>query len=375
MKITRVVLQQFRNLEQVELAPSEGVNILLGKNAQGKTNILEGMFAVAAGGSFRVSNERALVQKGKDFARAEVDFTDGRGEVKRGEMIWVMEGGFVRKTGKLNGAAAQRTTIVGQMPVVLFSPEDIDLIRLSPQKRRKFMDLLIARFDMEYGQDISDYWKILRQRNQLLLMIKQGRSEEGELDVWDEKLSEAGSRIVVKRQKVMEEVGSLANKHYHEWFGELGDELKISYVPNLNFVTPKMYMAGLGGARQIDIARANTAKGIHRDDLMFILNGSDMRVAASRGEFRSAVMALKLAEAEILKNKVGEPPVYLLDDIFSELDEERRSKLAGVLKNEQVFITTSSETVEKLFDSPAVFVVEGGRVVSSIPVFPSVIPA
>ncbi len=362
MRITRIQLQQFRNLEQVELAPSEGVNVLLGKNAQGKTNILEGIFAVAAGGSFRVSNERVLVQKGKDFARAEVDFSDGRGETKKGEMIWMMEGGFVRKTGKLNGAAAQRAAMVGQMPVVLFSPEDIDLIRLSPQKRRRFVDLLIARFDMEYGQDISDYWKILRQRNQLLLMVKQGRSEEAELDVWDEKLSETGSRIVAKRQKVMEEVGGLANKYYHEWFGELGDELKISYVPNLNFVTPKMYMAGLGGARQIDIARANTTKGIHRDDLMFILNGSDMRAAASRGEFRSAVMALKLAEAEILKSKVGESPVYLLDDIFSELDEERRKKLADALKDEQVFITTSNETVGGLFENPAVFEVEKGRV-------------
>ncbi len=362
MRIIRIQLQQFRNLERVELAPSGGVNILLGKNAQGKTNILEGLFAVAAGGSFRVSNERVLVEKGKDFARVEVDFVDGRGEAKKGEMIWRVEGGFVRKTRKLNGVVAQRAVMVGQMPVVLFSPEDIDLIRLSPQKRRKFMDLLIARFDMEYGQDISDYWKILRQRNQLLLMIKQGRSEEAELDIWDEKLSETGSRIVVKRQKVMEEVGVLTKKYYHEWFGELGDELKISYVPNLNFVTPTMYMAGLAGSRQIDIARANTTKGIHRDDVMFILNGNDMRTAASRGEFRSAVMALKLAEAEILKSKVGELPVYLLDDIFSELDEERRKKLADALKNEQVFITTSNEMVEKLFDGPQVFQVESGKI-------------
>lgn len=343
------------------MVPSEGVNVLLGKNAQGKTNILEGIFAVAAGGSFRVSNERVLVQKGKDFARAEVEFSDGRGEAKRGEVIWTAENGFVRKTAKLNGTAAQRAAIIRQMPVVLFSPEDIDLIRLSPQKRRKFLDLLIARFDMEYGQDIADYWKILRQRNQLLLMIKQGRSEEAELDVWDEKLGEAGSRIVVKRQKVTEEVGELANKYYHEWFGGLGDELKISYAPNLNFVTPKMYLAGLRGARQIDVARANTTKGIHRDDLLFILNESDMRVVASRGEFRSAIMALKLVEAEILKNKVGEPPVYLLDDIFSELDEERRKKLAGVLKNGQVLITTSNEAVASLFDGPKVWEVQEGR--------------
>jgi DNA replication and repair protein RecF len=156
MKIIRAQFQQFRNLAQIELAPISGANILVGKNAQGKTNILEGMFAVAAGGSFRVSNERALINRGQEFARVELDF-EAAGETKKGEMIWLMEGGFAKKTTKLNGVVVQRAEIVRQMPVVLFSPEDIDLIRLSPQKRRKFLDLLIARFDLGYGQDLLDF--------------------------------------------------------------------------------------------------------------------------------------------------------------------------------------------------------------------------
>ena len=362
MKIIRAQFQQFRNLEQVELVPSWGVNILLGRNAQGKTNVLEAMFAVAAGGSFRVSNERVLVQQGRDFARVELDFENGRGDAKKAEVIWILEDGFARKTVKLNGVVVQRSDVIRQMPVVLFSPEDIDLIRLSPQKRRKFLDLLITRFDMEYSQDLLDYWKVLRQRNQLLLMIKQGRSGEGELEIWDEKMSELGSRIVAKRQKVAEEVSRLTNEYYHEWFGELGDMLKISYAPSLNFTTPKIYGAGLAGARQIDIARTNTTRGIHRDDVLLVLNGNDMRMSASRGEFRSAVIALKLAEGEILKSKLGEAPVYLLDDIFSELDNNRKRRLVQALVGAQVFVTANNDKIGELFERPEVLEVEQGRV-------------
>lgn len=362
MRITKIQFQQFRNLEAVTLAPALGTNIFLGQNAQGKTNLLEGIYAVASGGSFRVNNERALVKRGMEYARVELEFEVKDG-AKKAEMIWLMENGYVKKTTKLDGVAVGRNEILRQLPAVLFSPEDIDLIRLSPQKRRKFLDLLIARFDLQYGQDLLDYWKILRQRNQLLLLIKQGRSPGEELEVWDEKMSELGARIVEKRKQAADEIGRLASQYYHNWFGET-DMLKISYLPNLNFETPKMYGAGLAGARPIDIVRANTTKGIHRDDLLFTLNGNDMRTAASRGEFRSAVMALKLAEAEILKTKLQEDPVYLLDDIFSELDESRQQKLAEALKSSQVFVTTNNLRVAGLFDEAKVWRVERGLVLT-----------
>lgn len=365
MIISKVQFQQFRNLEQFAWSPSEGTNILLGRNAQGKTNILEGIFAVGAGGSFRVSNERVLITRGQEFARAGFGFEVG-GETKTAEVVWEAVNGIVRKTTKLNGVEVLRTEVIRQIPMVLFSPEDIDLIRLSPQKRRKFLDLLIARFDLGYGQDLIDFWKVLRQRNQLLLMIKQGRSHEDELLVWDEKMSELGARIVAKRKLVMEEVGRLANQYYHEWFGESGDVLNLVYVPNLNFPTPVMYGAGLAGARSMDIARANTTKGIHRDDISFLLNGNDMRTSASRGEFRSAVMALKLAEGEMLKQRLGEEPVYLLDDIFSELDHERQGKLAKALVGVQCFVSTNDKSLIKLFENPAVVVISDGRAVEEV---------
>jgi len=365
VRITRIQLQQFRNLEQVDVAPGAEGNILVGKNAQGKTNILEGLFAVFSGGSFRVSNERVLLRAGSDHARAEVE-VEMAGENKRVEMVGRMEGGFARKVAKLNGVAVQQMEILRQVPVVLFAPEDIDLIRLSPQKRRRFLDLLIARFDRGYGQDLIDYWKVLRQRNQLLLMVKQGRSSESELEVWDEKMSELGARIVMKRKEVMGEIGRLANQYYYEWFGEAGDVLQLAYTPNLNFETPKMYGAGLMGARSFDIARANTSKGVHRDDVLFLLNKNDMRTSASRGEFRSAVMALKLAEGEILKNKLQDEPVYLLDDIFSELDDERQAKLARALSGVQSFVTTNNKEVAELFERSAVWRVEAGSIGSSV---------
>lgn len=359
MRVKRIKFQNFRNLGQVELVPGGETNILLGRNAQGKTNILEGIFAVMSGGSFRVSNERVLVQQGQEFARVELGFENGG--AKAAEMVWMMEGGFARKTTKLNGVVVQRNEIIRQIPAVLFSPEDIDLIRLSPQKRRKFLDLLIARFDLEYGQDLTDFWKVLRQRNQLLLMIKQGRSPESDLEVWDEKMSELGARIVSKRKQAAEELGALAAQYYHEWFGASGDVLKISYIPSLNFETSKMYVAGLGGARSLDVVRANTTKGIHRDDVLFVLNGSDMRTSASRGEFRSAVMALKLAEGELLKKKLNDVPIYLLDDIFSELDEERQVKLAQAMGGVQSFITTNDRRVEGMFAGAQIWEIEQGQ--------------
>jgi len=366
MRIAKAKLQQFRNLEQVELACSDGVNIFMGPNAQGKTNLLEAMFAVSAGGSFRVSDERALLQKGKEFARVELELVNDAGMAKNAEMVWLFENGMLRKVAKINGAATPRGELVRLLPAVLFSPEDIDLLRLSPQKRRKFIDLLLARLDAEYQQDLVDYFKMLRQRNQLLLMVKQGRSPENELDVWDEKISEVGCRIVNKRKQFIEKVGEATAEYYRKWFDGAGSTLKLVYMPSINFADPRNYAAVLTAHRQMDIVRTVTSKGIHRDDLIFMLNGADMRYMASRGEFRSMVLSLKFAEGRILQEKLGEKPIYFLDDIFSELDASRRRVVAGAIREHQAFITTNDERVMRLFEQPIVWEVKQGSVSSSV---------
>jgi len=366
MRIVKAQLQQFRNLEQVELSPDDGVNVFVGPNAQGKTNLLEAMFAVSAGGSFRVSNEQALLQKGKEFARVELELANDAGMAKNAEMVWLFENGILRKVAKINGNATPRGELIRLLPAVLFSPEDIDLLRLSPQKRRKFIDLLLARLDAEYQQDLVDYFKMLRQRNQLLLMVKQGRSPENELDVWDEKISEVGSRIVGKRKQFIEKVGEATAEYYREWFDGAGSNLKLVYMPSINFADARNYAAVLTAHRQLDIVRTVTSKGIHRDDLIFMLNGADMRYMASRGEFRSMVLSLKFAEGRILQEKLGEKPIYFLDDIFSELDASRRRVVAGAIREHQAFITTNDERVMKLFAQPEVWRVEKGGVSSSV---------
>jgi len=376
MRIAKAKLQQFRNLEQVELTCSDGVNIFMGPNAQGKTNLLEAMFAVSAGGSFRVSDERALLQKGKEFARVELELVNDAGMAKNAEMVWLFENGMLRKVAKINGAATPRGELVRLLPAVLFSPEDIDLLRLSPQKRRKFIDLLLARLDAEYQQDLVDYFKMLRQRNQLLLMVKQGRSPENELDVWDEKISEVGCRIVNKRKQFIEKVGEATAEYYRKWFDGAGSTLKLVYMPSINFVDARNYVAVLTAHRQLDIARTITSKGIHRDDLIFMLNGADMRYMASRGEFRSMVLSLKFAEGRILQEKLGEKPIYFLDDIFSELDASRRRVVAGAIREHQAFITTNDERVMRLFGQPIVWEVKQGSVSSFVvPTSSPVIPA
>ena len=363
MRIQALRLNHFRNLTTLDLSSLGEVNVLVGKNAQGKTNILEAIFLAASGESFRVTQDRYLVQRGEIDAQVFMEATTNDGRDKFVQLFWAVDGGTISKSIKLNALVVPRADLIKTIPVVIFSPEDIDLVRLSSGHRRKFLNLAVARHDAEYRQDLMEYTRIWRQRNQLLLLIKQGRESEAELDVWDNQLAEVGSRIVRKRADFVSDIARTVGEYYKTFVPNgNGAELRLRYAPSIGLPNKNDYLAQIQRVRRLDIARATTTHGVHRDDLVFILNDSDIRYTASRGEFRSAVLALKLAEGKYLYGKLGDRPVFLLDDVFSELDDDRRVALAEEMKQYQTFITTNDANMATLFNHPKVFEVVKGVV-------------
>ncbi|RLC37632.1 hypothetical protein DRH29_00865 [candidate division Kazan bacterium] len=362
MRVNSLRLNNFRNITELDLGNLGITNILIGANAQGKTNILEAFYSVASGSSFRTSQSAYLIKLGEKAAMVFVEgITDG-GREKYIQLYWNEEGRVI----KINGVPASSGDLIKAFPAVIFSPEDIDLLRLSSTYRRRFLDLAIGRHDREYAKNLADFRRIRSQRNQLLLMIKQQKALEEELDVWDEKMAQVGAAIVERRMQFVSELSGMVKKYYVK-FSANGSNAGVDFIPNINSTRKTEYLNILRGSRGLDIARATTNKGIHRDDLIFTINNQDIRHTASRGEFRSMVLALKFAEGEYLKEKLEETPIYLLDDVFSELDESRRQAMVEEIKKRQSFITANNQAIPKLFSEPKVFEIEKGEIKNHVP--------
>jgi len=362
MRVNSVKLNNFRNIVELDLSNLGATNILVGFNAQGKTNILEAIYSAASGGSFRVSQSIYLIKAGEKEAIVFMDVVTDGGQEKYIQLYWNEDGRVI----KINGVPASRNSLIQTFPAVIFSPEDIDLLRLSSAHRRRFIDLVIGRHDKEYAKNLLDYQRIRSQRNQLLLMVKQQKSSEDELDVWDEKMAQVGAAITERRMQFMAEFSGVVAKYYTK-FAVNGNNVRVSFVSNIGASRESEYLNVLRSNRSMDIARITTSKGIHRDDLIFTINNRDIRYMASRGEFRSVVLALKFAEGGYLKDKLKETPVYLLDDVFSELDENRRRAMVEEIKHYQSFITTNDKKILKLFDNPKVFEIVKGGIKNYVP--------
>lgn len=366
MRLKKLTLENFRNLVDLNLADLGDTTILVGDNAQGKTNILEAIFFVASGASFRMSREEFVIREGAGGSHIFADFTDGDGVDHTVRIVWQGQVGGFDKTIQIDGRNSSRMGLMKIFPAIIFSPEDIDLIRLSPSHRRRFLDLLIGRHDAGYRSDLLEFTQIRRQRNQLLLLVKQRRVEAHELDVWDEKMASVGTRIVIKRLEAINAIrNDVADKYEVLAQNHNGKNLQIQYQPSVGMMKEREYLEQLQKSRPIDIVRATTTLGIHRDDIGFILNGQDVRYTASRGEFRSVVLALKLAEGKYLRTKLNESILFLLDDGFSELDESRKQMLAEEIKEYQTLITTNNIYLSQLFTKATTYTVVGGKLVEA----------
>jgi len=344
MRVNRLILRNFRNYININLDFMANINIFVGPNAQGKTNLLEALYFSAMGRSHRTHNDQELIQWEQNAASIDVIFH--RQEVENSIKIKLITS--QNKEILYNGHPLPSRDIVGSLNAILFSPEDLLLIKGAPALRRRFLDNEISQANPVYYRKLLNYNRMLGQRNNLLKKIREGKAGTDLLHPWDEQLASASAIITNKRLESVKKLTMLANLHHRKITGSR-ENLTVAYylhgsnqdkVEDLN----SWYHEQLSRQRQQDIMSGSTNIGPHRDDLIFSVNGKNMRNFGSQGQQRTGVLALKLAELEFIKSETGEYPILLLDDVMSELDAGRRSELLLFIRERiQTFITASDE--------------------------------
>lgn len=338
MLITRLELQNFRNYAQQQLEFGKGANVIYGNNAQGKTNLIEALYLFAFGRSFRTGQDKELIRFGADAARLTVHFTDRQRE----NVIEFIIRSDRKKQIKINGVSISRLgELIGRLSAVLFYPEELNLIKAGPSLRRRFLDIAISQLWPKYYYILSKYNKILLQRNHLIKKIKFQGASADTLPVWNEKLAEYGAELIRYRTTYAGELAQyLSNVHTTL----SGEQLILDYRAK---ITDKAdFLQKLEQNFKRELERGATLTGPHRDDFELYINGLDAKVYASQGQQRTCVLSLKIAQADMMFEKLGEYPVLLLDDIMSELDATRRRFLLEKISGRQVILTcTDPESV------------------------------
>jgi DNA replication and repair protein RecF len=345
VRIRELAAEGWRNLAPLVLAPGPRLSVLYGDNGQGKSNVLEAAYYLAALRSFRTSHVDDLIQRGAPRARLRADVTH-RGLEKRFEVELGPRGRVARLDGKLvRGVAA----VLGTVSVVLFVPEDLLLPRAAPAARRRFVDLAAFNVERAYYGEASAFQKVLKNRNAIL---KQGRPDPLLLDTYDEELARTGARVVMRRRAVVADLAPRFAGHFRALHSELPVSLHYRSDPVVEAAADEAAVAtvlreGLAARRSLDERRRFTGFGPHTDDLEMGLAGLPARSHASQGQLRSLVLALKLAELTNVEAHMGEPPVLLLDDVPSELDAVRRALLFSVIARLdcQTLITVTERAV------------------------------
>ncbi len=337
MQIRKLKLENWRNHTSFEFEFGN-ITILVGPNACGKTNFLEAIYYLACGRSFR-SKDINLIKWESEYFRVSGDLEKISGR----ESILVVVENQERavKTVKIKGQKKPTSQLLGHINCVLFTPEEIELISTLPEARRRYLNLIISQTDRDYAYNLTHYKKTLEHRNSLLRRIMKGLAKEEELEVWDGKLAEYGNYLINKRQDYINKINETFSLHYYDLSGKK-DGLIINYRPSIKSEGGwAELILQITRNRDRDIYSGVTTCGPHRDDVEFLLNDKNINEFASRGEFRTVILALKLAEIDYFTKITGEKPVLLLDDVFSELDESRRDLLSQIFKNQQTIVTTT----------------------------------
>lgn len=353
MKANEIRLESFRNVQAGSIAFAPGINILVGDNAQGKTNALEAIYLFAQGRSFRTGKEREYIKQGADYARLSLSYT-AAGREQKSELCYLKSG---RKGVKRNGVTLSKLSeFIGSFRAVMFCPEHLNLIKEGPAMRRRFLDGAISQLDGAYLRAVQTYHKVLAQRNKLLSTFPRNEGAiAATLPLWDEQLAFAGSVISEKRAEYTEEIGKSAAV----FFNEMTDGRE---KPSFRYKEPRtkeQLLRILEENREKDLRFGTTNAGVHKDDITVNLNGSDARAFASQGQQRSLALAMKLSEAEYSEQSTGERPVLLLDDVLSELDESRKRFILTGIKEGQVIITACEKEIFRGVDGN-IITVEGG---------------
>ncbi len=329
----------FRNYGDKLVGLDAKLEMIVGPNGIGKTNILEAIHLACEGGSFRLKKDLELVKKGSDWARIEANFNlDGKAE-KRVLKLSII-GDKISKKMEIDGV--NRVASKHLLPVVVFEPDQMRMMTEGPDLRRAYLDARISFLDFDYSKNVADYKRVVLQRNRLLKQIKKGEAKKEDLFIWHVKLSELAAPIVLARKKYLEDLNEKLEGDYRK-ISKQKDSLRVEYLPNFYKESSAKLSSELFNKLEadveIDIQTGFTRRGPHRDDWKIVLNDQDASVGASRGEIRTIILSLKLYEFEHLREGFGITPLVLLDDVMSELDKSRRKELLEFFSEAQVVMS------------------------------------
>ncbi len=363
MYIKSLELKNFRNYNNLNIELNKGLNIFVGENAQGKTNIVESIYYLSSMKSHRTQRDKDLIKWGKSRAYIRAEVVKSFSEILIEFLLSIEE----KRAIKINGVKKNKASeVLGEVNAVIFSPEDLKLVKEGPLQRRRFIDNELNQIRPKYHYVLSQYNNCLMQRNTLLKTAKYSNSAKYTIEVFSEQLAEYGSFITEVRQEFIKKLGLIA-KLMHRKITDGREELEIVYQHSFNEYKDrndiknkllKYYTENVSE----DISRGITMKGPHRDDMLININGMDARIYGSQGQQRTAALSLKLSELEIIKSEVGEYPLLLLDDVLSELDSKRQSFLLNSLKEIQTIVTCTSlnDLNSYHFENREVFYVKEG---------------
>lgn len=337
--MTGLRLRDFRGYGQVLLSPPEGVTVLVGENGAGKTNLLEAVHLCCLGRSHRTANDREMIRRGQETAAVQltVERRDGRHEVG----VRLFENARRHKIVYVNGKTAARMgELMGHATCVIFSPEDLTLVKEGPQARRRFLDMLLSQQQRAYFYALQNYMNALKQRNALL---RQGDAQQ--LPAWDEQLAAAAEPVVRLRRETVQQLAVRAKVHYQYISGREEEAFSMRYAGPLRESSDiaQDMLRGLAACREEDLRRQITCFGPHRDEIELNLSGEAMKAFGSQGQMRTAALSMKLAAFDLLEASQGEPPLLLLDDVLSELDPDRRRRLIARIGRAQALLTCTDE--------------------------------
>lgn len=356
MIINKIQLKNYRNIESLEIVPCDGVNIIYGENAQGKTNILESIYLFTGLKSFRSSKDSELVIFGKERAEIKTEFFSGSrnqtAEIKITD----------RRRAVLNGVSMPSPTgLMSKFPVALFSPGFLSLIQNGPSERRKFIDSAICQIHPKYAVILSEYTKLLRQRNAVLKKEDDYSEKKLFLECINEAFIQAGEKVYEERKKYISTLLPFVDEIYNG-LSSGKEKITFSYIKKGDGEDRLSFEEILKNHEKADIFSGMTLTGPHRDDIDININSVSARSFGSQGQKRSAAIALKLSEAEVIKSITGEDPVILLDDVMSELDSARQDYILNHIEGKQVFITCCDPSTVRILNAGKTFNIVNGKI-------------
>ena len=350
-----ISLSNLGNIAVGKTCLDKGVNIIYGPNANGKTNFLESIYICSTGRSHRTKNDRELVRFGENEAHIRVNIQNESSSDRIDAHIRSKD----RKGIAVNGIPLKKSSeLFGTLYTVIFSPEDLSLIKDSPSQRRRFIDIELCQLSRVYCHSLQQYMKVLKQRNNLLKNIQKDHRLKDTLFVWDKQLVEFGTKIIQFREKFVADLSEKASLRHRQISSSM-EELSIIYMPSSE---GSSFEEKLLSSVERDIFMGSTSHGPHRDDAVFNINGNDVRIYGSQGQQRTAAVSAKLAEIDIINEEAGIKPVLLLDDVLSELDKKRQHMLMDCISEIQTIITCTGieDAVMGYAGRAAVFNVDNG---------------